>query len=116
ASGIERVTQALFSKGALAPLDVSAERSRQKQLGLMLQQTFALPAKAVARRDSIWIFPGFPPSPAFALLRDRAVLYVHDVFLLTRRRDLNLAAKYWLAPNFQLALKRFKYFMTNSQT
>ncbi len=116
ASGIERVTRALFSKSALAPLEVSAERSRRKRLGLVFQQTFALPAKAAARRGSVWIFPGFPPSPAFGLLRDRTVLYVHDVFLLTRRTDLNLAARYWLAPNFHLTLKRFKYFMANSET
>lgn len=116
ASGIERVTEALFSSRALAPLEVSSERSGQGRLGLALRQTFAMPAKAASNSGSVWVFPGFPPSPAFALLRDRAILYVHDVFLVTRRQDLNLAAKYWMAPNFRIALKRFKYFMANSQT
>jgi glycosyltransferase involved in cell wall biosynthesis len=114
ASGMERVTQALFSREALAPLDVSAERSGGGRLGLVLKQAFALPAKAASRRQSIWIFPGFPPSPAFGLLRDRAVLYVHDVFLITRRQDLNFAGKYWLAPNFRMSLRGLKYFMANS--
>lgn len=116
ASGIERVTQALFSSHALAPLEVSSERPAQGRLGLALRQTFAMPAKAASKSGSVWVFPGFPPSPAFALLRERAVLYVHDVFLVTRRQDLNLAARYWMAPNFRLALKRFKYFMANSRT
>jgi glycosyltransferase involved in cell wall biosynthesis len=114
ASGIERVTEALFSRDALAPLPVAPERFSGGRAALLLRQTFALPAKAAARRDSIWVFPGFPPSPAFALLRDRAVLYVHDVFLITRRQDLNLAGRHWLARNFRLALGHFKYFMTNS--
>jgi glycosyltransferase involved in cell wall biosynthesis len=116
ASGIERVTEALFSSRALAPLDVTSERSGQGRLGLALRQTFAMPAKAASNSSTVWVFPGFPPSPAFALLRERAILYVHDVFLVTRRQDLNLAAKYWMAPNFRLALKRFKYFMANSRT
>jgi glycosyltransferase involved in cell wall biosynthesis len=114
ASGIERVTEALFSREALAPLDVQAERSGGGRLALLMRQTFALPAKAVAQRRSIWVFPGFPPSPAFTLLRERAVLYVHDIFLITRKQDLNLAGRHWLARNFRLALGRFKYFMANS--
>jgi glycosyltransferase involved in cell wall biosynthesis len=116
ASGIERVTQALFSQAALAPLEVRAERAHGGRLSLIMRQTFALPAKAAAQPRSIWVFPGFPPSPAFALLRDRAVLYVHDVFLITRRQDLNAAGRHWLARNFRLALGRLRYFMTNSQT
>jgi glycosyltransferase involved in cell wall biosynthesis len=114
ASGIERVTQALFSADALAPLEVEAERSGGGRLSLLMRQTFTLPAKAAARRSSVWVFPGFPPSPAFALLRDRAVLYVHDVFLITRKQDLNFAGRHWLARNFRLALGQFKYFMANS--
>ncbi len=115
ASGIERVTRALFSRSALAPLDVTAEQSENGKVGLVLRQTFGLPAKAAAHPGSVWVFPGFPPSPAFGLLRHRSVLYVHDVFLITRRQDLNGAARYWLSPNFRFALRRFKYFMANSQ-
>lgn len=114
ASGIERVTQALFSRDALAPLPIEPERLRGGRLSLLLRQSLALPAKAAVRRRSIWVFPGFPPSPAFSLLRDRSVLYVHDVFLITRRQDLNFAGRHWLARNFRLALGRFKYFMANS--
>jgi glycosyltransferase involved in cell wall biosynthesis len=116
ASGMERVTQALFSKDALAPLAVTAERCGQGKLGVAFKQTFTLPAKAACRRRSVWVFPGFPPCPAFGLLPDRTVLYVHDVFLITRRQDLNFAGRYWLAPNFRMSLRRLKYFMANSMT
>lgn len=116
ASGMERVTQALFSKDALAPLAVTAERCGHGKLGVAFKQTFTLPAKAASRQRSVWVFPGFPPSPAFGLLRERTVLYVHDVFLITRRQDLNFAGRYWLAPNFRMSLRRLKYFMANSMT
>jgi glycosyltransferase involved in cell wall biosynthesis len=42
------------------------------------------------------------------------VLYVHDVFLLTRRQDLNIAAKLYFAPLFALAVRSLSYFFVNS--
>jgi glycosyltransferase involved in cell wall biosynthesis len=64
----------------------------------------------------VFLFPGFPPSPYFSLSRrDRTVLYVHDVFLLTRRAELNLAARLYFAPLFALAVRSLKYFLTNSE-
>lgn len=43
-------------------------------------------------------------------------MYVHDLFLVTRPQDLNGAGKYYLAPQFKQAIRRLKYFLTNSET
>ena len=40
--------------------------------------------------------------------------YIHDVFLLTRRGDLNARAKLYMAWPFALALRRLPRFMVNS--
>ena len=43
------------------------------------------------------------------------VLYVHDLFLLTRREELNRAAKLYMAGPFRLALARLRTFLVNSE-
>src|SRR5262249_1498925 len=68
----------------------------------------------IGRPSAAWVFPGYPPSPAFRLLRDRVVLYVHDLFLLKRKEDLNLAARFYMAPCFRQAITRLRYFLVNS--
>lgn len=116
ASGIERVTRALLSPAALAPLPVEVEAAGTGRLGILVRQALTMPIKAATRPDTLWIFPGYPPSPAFALMRKRVVLYVHDLFPLTRPQDLNFAARVWIAPNFARALKTYDTFLVNSET
>jgi glycosyltransferase involved in cell wall biosynthesis len=116
ASGIERITEEQFSQDALAPLPVAAAECSSSRATVALQQTFALPARALRDPASVWVFPGYPPSPAFAFLRERAVVYIHDLFLMTRRQDLNTSAKIYSAAPFTLAVKTFRYFLTNSLT
>src|ERR1051326_492243 len=115
ASGIERITTAQFNGAALSPLDGRPFDASGHPLQIMAAQMIGLPACALGHRSDIFVFPGFPPSPYFAFTPDRSVLYVHDLFLLTRRPDLNRAAKYYMAPLFAMAVNRFRYFLTNSQ-
>jgi glycosyltransferase involved in cell wall biosynthesis len=115
ASGIERITTAQFNGTALSPLDVRPFNASGNRLQIMAAQMIGLPACALGHRSDVFVFPGFPPSPYFAFAADRSVLYVHDLFLLTRRPDLNRAAKYYMAPLFAMAVSRFRYFLTNSQ-
>ncbi len=115
ASGIERITTEQFSSAALSPLPIRPFGAPGSRLDIIAAQTFGLPVCAISHPSDIFIFPGFPPSPFFAFARNRAVLYVHDLFLLTRRTDLNRAAKYYMAPMFAIAIKRLRYFLTNSQ-
>jgi glycosyltransferase involved in cell wall biosynthesis len=114
-SGIERVTTEQFSGAALSPLPIRPFGAFGSRLHVMAAQTVGLPACAIRNPSDIFIFPGFPPCPYFAFARDRAVLYVHDLFLLTRRADLNRAAKYYMAPMFSIAVRKLRYFLTNSQ-
>lgn len=116
ASGIERITQELFSAEALAPLPVSKVSGQGGRVEMFAQQQLALPARAIANSQAVTLFPGYPPALPFSLLRNRTVMYVHDLFLVTRPHDLNSAGKYYLAPQFKQAIRRLKYFLTNSET
>jgi len=49
-------------------------------------------------------------------MRERTVLYVHDLFLLTRKQDLNWAARFYMAHSFRWAITRLRYFLANSET
>lgn len=114
-SGIERVTGELFNSQTLSPLDVRPYTAAGNRLGVVVAQMFGLPLRAIRRPSDIFIFPGFPPSPYFSFARDRSVLYVHDLFLLTRRNELNRAGKYYMAPMFSIAINNFRYFLANSE-
>jgi glycosyltransferase involved in cell wall biosynthesis len=116
ASGIERITAELFSDQALAPLHVKGTGASHRRLSLVLHQMVGNPLLASVRRHSVWVFPGYPPSPLFALMRERSVLYVHDLFLMTRKDDLNRAAKLYMAYPFRLAVRTLRYFLVNSLT
>src|ERR1700682_6267094 len=76
---------------------------------------FGIPWAAVRNPNDVFVFPGFPPSPYFSTVPGRSVLYVHDLFLLTRREQLNAAGKYYMSPLFRVATKRFRNFLTNSE-
>lgn len=116
ASGIERITSDLFSGERLAPLEVRGTPSGAGRVGTVLRQLIVNPLEAFRRPQAVWVFSGFPPSPAFGLVSDRAILYVHDLFLVERRQDLNRAARIYMAPSFRAALRRFRWFLANSKT
>lgn len=116
ASGIERITDTLFSASALAPLDIGSAEASGSKSSMVYRQMLVNPIRAMRDSQSTWIFPGYPPSPAFRLLRDRTVLYVHDLFLMTRRDDLNLNSRIYSAPTFRRAVGGLRYFFTNSET
>ncbi|WP_018262414.1 glycosyltransferase [Methylobacterium sp. WSM2598] len=116
ASGIERITRELFSEEALAPLPVTGWTSRGSRPAMIREQMLRMPAAALAHPRSLWLFSGYPPSPVFAALPERSVLYVNDLFLLTRRHELNRAARLYMVPPFRLALRRLRNFLVLSET
>lgn len=116
ASGLERITDTLFSAKTLAPLDVGAVDAPGSRPSMVYRQMLTNPLAALRQSNSTWIFPGYPPSPAFQFFRERTVLYVHDLFLLTRKQDLNWAGRFYMAPSFKRAIRQLRYFFTNSAT
>src|ERR1039458_3678161 len=114
-TGIERVTRELFGACALSDIPFRHFRAPAGRIFTLAAQLIALPLIALFRLRDVFVFPGFPPSPLFGFARERSVLYVHDLFLLTRRRDLNFAGKLYLAPLFSFAVKKLRYFFVNSE-
>jgi glycosyltransferase involved in cell wall biosynthesis len=111
-TGLERITQELFSQLALAPLEVVPVMSHGTAQ-MIATQTFGLPLK-LATSSSILLCPGFPPSPLLLPFSARVLPYIHDDFLLSRRADLNVRARLYMAAPFRLALNRYPRFLTNS--
>jgi glycosyltransferase involved in cell wall biosynthesis len=116
ASGIERITVEQFNNVALSPLEIRTYEAPKNRLRIVMAQLLGLPLHAIRNPSDIYLFPGFPPSPYFAFQRDRSILFVHDLFLLTRRTDLNYVAKNYMAPLFYNAIRKFRYFLTNSES
>src|SRR6185437_4488672 len=112
-TGIERITLQLFSQDALRPLDVVPVNARRMK-DMVLKQTFYLPACLAHSPSSLVLCPGFPPTPLLQLFRSRVIPYVHDVFLLSRREDLNWRAKAYSAWPFDLAVRRLPKFLVNT--
>lgn len=112
-TGLERITQELFSREALAPLAVELVTAASRRQ-MLLRQSIGLPWAAMRDRQAIVITPGFPPSPLLTLLGARVLPYIHDLFLITRRQDLNLRARLYMAPPFRLAVSRLPRFLVNS--
>jgi glycosyltransferase involved in cell wall biosynthesis len=113
-TGLERITQELFSPSALAPLD-AVPVAAHGTAAMVLTQTFGLPALLARSAASILLCPGFPPSPLLLPFRSRVVPYIHDVFLLSRRHDLNRRARLYMAEPFRLAVARLPWFLVNSE-
>jgi glycosyltransferase involved in cell wall biosynthesis len=113
-TGLERITQELFAPSALAPLDAVPVTARGTA-AMVLTQTFGLPALLARSRASILLCPGFPPSPLLLPFGPRVVPYIHDVFLLSRRHDLNRRARLYMAEPFRLAVARLPWFLVNSE-
>jgi glycosyltransferase involved in cell wall biosynthesis len=112
-TGIERITLQLFSKDALKPLDVVPIHARRMK-EMLFKQTFYLPACLARSQSSVLLCPGFPATPLLQLFRGRVIPYIHDVFLLSRRDDLNWRAKAYSAWPFGLAVRHFPRFLVNT--
>lgn len=114
-TGIERVALDLFAPERLAPHEVVPLRSGGVPR-MILDQQLGLPARALADRGALFVFPGFPPGPLCALLGERCLLYVHDTFLLSRPEDLSWKARAYMTPGFALAMRYARRIFTNSLT
>lgn len=111
-TGLERITLELFSPDALAPLEITPVTARGT--GRMIAtQTFGLPLR-LTEPSSILLCPGFPPSPLLRPFAARVIPYIHDIFLLSRRADLNTRARLYMAPSFSLAVRSYPRFLVNS--
>lgn len=111
-TGLERITLELFSPEALAPLKVAPVTARGTAR-MIATQTFGLPLR-LTDPSSILLCPGFPPSPLLRPFAARVVPYIHDMFLLSRRADLNTRARLYMSPSFRLAVRSYPRFLVNS--
>lgn len=113
-TGLERISIEQFQLVSFEGADVRHVTARGI-LSMIWHQQVVLPLLALLHPKATFVFPGFPPSPAFTLIPDRVVMYVHDLFLITRRTDLGLKAKLYMAAPFGLAVRRLKRFLVNSE-
>jgi glycosyltransferase involved in cell wall biosynthesis len=111
-TGLERITLELFSPAALAPLDVTPV-SASGTPHMIAVQTFGLPLR-LATSSSVLLCPGFPPTPLLRPFARRVLPYIHDVFLISRRADLNPRARLYMAAPFEFALRTYPRFLVNS--
>lgn len=114
-TGIERVSIEQFETVTFADANVTHVRANGL-LSLIFRQQIWLPLLALFHPRAMFVFPGFPPSPLFILIPGRVILYVHDLFLITRRGDLGTRAKLYMAWPFSLAVRRLRAFQVNSLT
>lgn len=112
-TGIERITIQLFSREALAPLDAVPVRATG-MADMLFTQTLGMPARLLRSPSALLLCPGFPPSPLLQAFASRVIPYIHDVFLLSRREDLNWRARAYMAWPFELAVRRLPRFLVNS--
>lgn len=113
-TGLERIAIEQFEKVEFAGAEVVSVRA-QGAVSMVLRQQLLLPLLALLHPSAHFVFPGFPPSPFFALLAHRVTMYVHDTFLLTRTRDLSAKARIYMAPQFAFALRHLRRFLVNSE-
>lgn len=113
-TGIERVALDLFAPEKLAPHDVRTITSAGLAEMIAAQQ-LGIPARGVADRSALFLFPGFPPGPLALGLGERCLTYIHDTFLVSRPQDLNWRARAYMAPSFALAMRFGRIFLVNSR-
>ena len=113
-TGIERITQELFSEQALAPVPLIPVRSRGL-VSMVFAQNAALPLRAMRDRKSLILCPGFPPSLLLSRFGGQVLPYIHDLFLLTRDQDLNRKARLYMVRPFRHAVKTLPRFLVNSE-
>jgi len=113
-TGIERVAIELFERRTFEGAVLKPVRSRGIVSMILMQQVW-LPLLALFNPSARFVFPGFPPSPLFVFARSRTTLYVHDLFLITRRPDLSLKARLYMAWPFKFAVSHLQHFLVNSE-
>lgn len=113
-TGIERVAIEQFEKVVFEDAEFRPVRA-SGLISMLFRQQILLPLLAVLSPGAAFIFPGFPPSPLFALIPHRVILYVHDTFLISRPHDLSRKARLYLAPQFRIAVRRLQRFLVNSE-
>lgn len=113
-TGLERVSIEQFEKVDFENADVKPVRAKGV-VSMVLRQQLLLPLLALLNPRARFVFPGFPPSPVFALIKNRVTLYVHDTFLLTRKNDLSVKARLYMAPQFAFAVRHLTTFLVNSE-
>ena len=113
-TGIERVAIEQFEKIAFEGAELQPVKARGIA-SMIFKQQIVLPLLALIHPRARFVFPGFPPSPLFAFFANRVTLYVHDMFLLTRRGDLSAKARLYMAPQFRLAVRSLRHFLVNSE-
>ncbi len=113
-TGLERIAIEQFEKVDFAGCEIVPVRAKGV-LSMVLRQQLLLPLLALLRPSAHFVFPGFPPSPVFGFMSNRVTMYVHDLFLLTRTKDLSAKARLYMAPQFAFALQRLKRFLVNSE-
>lgn len=111
-TGLERITLELFSAAALAPLDIVPITARGTGR-MVATQTLGLPLR-LSDPFSVLLCPGFPPGMLLRPFAARVLPYVHDIFLITRRADLNARARLYMAEPFRLAVRSYPRFLANS--
>ncbi|MBX9926923.1 MAG: glycosyltransferase [Hyphomicrobiaceae bacterium] len=118
-TGLERVSIEQFETVTFEGADVHHVRAKGSGkmmiVSMILRQQLWLPLLALLNPRATFVFPGFPPSPVFALIPHRVVMYVHDLFLITRRSDLGLKARLYMAPAFKIAVGKLTRFLVNSE-
>lgn len=114
-TGIERLSEELFSPDLLDGLNpVYVEGG--SILRMIVQQWLGIPLWLLRHRSAMALFPGFPPAITVSTLFGRRIwIYIHDLFLLTRKQDLNWKAKFYMAPSLFVALKFCKKFFVLSE-
>ncbi|MBL8884914.1 MAG: glycosyltransferase [Hyphomicrobium sp.] len=113
-TGLERISIEQFEQVSFTGARIVPVRARGV-LSMILCQQLLLPLLALLKPSAQFVFPGFPPSPVFALIPHRVWMYVHDTFLITRKSDLSAKARFYMAPQFACALRHLSRFMVNSE-
>ncbi len=113
-TGLERISIDLFEKAAFEGFTIVPVRSRGTLAMVFVQQVW-LPLLALLNPHALFVFPGFPPSPLFTFVRRRTILYVHDLFLITRKADLSLKARLYMRWPFAFAIRHLSHFLVNSE-
>lgn len=113
-TGLERVSIEQFEKVDFEAAEIHHVRA-YGSVSMVLRQQVWLPILALMNPRATFVFPGFPPSPIFALMPARVVMYVHDLFLITRPADLGTKARLYMAWPFALAVSRLRHFLVNSE-
>lgn len=113
-TGIERVTEQVFSEDNLKDLEYLSVRANGV-FSMVLMQYFGMLYYALKYPKAYIITPGFPPSLLITFFFGKRVIpYIHDMFLIERLENLNLKAKFYMRPALKYAVKKCGMFYVNS--